>query len=125
MDIEEIKKEVIYTENLHRLFEISINLAEEISKYRIEILKIVDATKVAEMKGKISLLITLQKIAGRRMDSFNTERNHKKALRDRQFVSVAKFVLSEPTYERIREISNKHYTEIKEIKSGWGSEKLE
>ena len=124
MNTEEIKKEIVYSENLHRLFEISIELTEEISECHKELIKTEDNMKRTEIKGQIALLSTLKNIIEKRT-ALQRDNERKKMLKYRQFVSAAKIVLSESTYERIRELSNKNYKEFREFRNGLESEKLE
>ena len=128
MSIEEIKNDVVYSESQSRLFEITIELAEEISRLHVELVKANEHLKKVEIKGKISLLSTLQNIVDRRIDevkTFERENERKEFMSNRQFKIAAEIVLTKETYDRIRELSLMNYKKLKEQKNELKANKLE
>jgi hypothetical protein len=129
MDIEEIKKEVIYSDSQSRLFEISVELTEEISILHIELVKAKDFLDKTVIKGKISVLCALQNIVDKRMEDpkiflkGNSER--KELLTNRQFRIAAEMVLTKETYDRIVELSVMNYKRLKDQKAELKTHKLE
>ena len=128
MNIEEIKNEVIYSDSQSRLFEISIELTEEIAKYHLELVKTEDYSTKTEIKGKISLLVTLQNIIDKRVDKVRadgTENARKELLTNRQFRIAAEMVLTKETYGRISELAVMNYKKLKDQKTELKANKLE
>ena len=129
MDIEEIKKEVIYSDSQSRLFEISVELTEEISILHIELVKAKDFLDKTVIKGKISVLCALQNIVDKRMEDpkiflkGNSER--KELLTNRQFRIAAEMVLTKETYDRIVELSVMNYKRLKDQNAELKTHKLE
>ena len=129
MDIEEIKKEVIYSDSQSRLFEISVELTEEISILHIELVKAKDFLDKTVIKGKISVLCALQNIVDKRIEDpkmflkGNSER--KELLTNRQFRIAAEMVLTKETYDRIVELSVMNYKRLKDQKAELKTHKLE
>ena len=128
MSIEEIKNDVVYSESQSRLFEITIELAEEISRLHVELVKANEHLTKVEIKGKISLLSTLQNIVDRRIDevkTFERENERKEFMSNRQFKIAAEIVLTKETYDRIKELSLMNYKKLKEQKNELKANKLE
>ena len=129
MNIEEIKKEVIYSDSLNRLYELSVELTEEISSLHTELVKAKDVLDRTVIKGKISVLCALQNIIDKRLEDpkifskGNSER--KEMLSNRQFRIAAEMVLTKETYERIVELSVMNYKKLKDQKSELKTHKLE
>jgi len=68
MNIEEIKKEAIYSDNPGRLFEITVELTEELARLHVEVRKTKSDVEKAEIKGKMAVLLTIQDIIKKRID---------------------------------------------------------
>ena len=129
MDIEAIKHEVIYSDSQSRIFEISVELTEEISRLHIDLVKADKVLDRTEIKGKISVLNCLQNIIDKRMGdvkSFLKNNSERKEMLDhRQFRIAAELVLTRDTYARISELSVMNYKKFKDQKSALKSHKLE
>jgi len=128
MDLDTIKKEVIYSDNPSRLFEIIIELTEEISKHHVELAKTSDNPTKVVLKGNISLLSTLKDIVDKRIEDVRTiekENERKELLTNRQFRIAAQMVLTRETYERIVELSLLNYKKLKDQKAELKANKLE
>jgi len=129
MNIEEIKNEVIYSDSHSRLFEITIELTEEISRLHIELVKTKDVLEKTAIKGKMSVLTALQDIINKRTENLsifqkeNSER--KEMLSNRQFRIAAEMVLTKEIYQRISELSVMNYKKLKTMKSELKANKLE
>jgi aspartate ammonia-lyase len=121
MNIEEIKKEVVYSESQTRLFEITIELTEEISKCYIELLKVKEDVKKVEIKGNISLFTTLQNIIEKRLDDVTKQELYSY----RRFRIVAETVLKKETMERILELSTLIHQDFKGKRAELKANKLE
>jgi len=131
MNIEEIKNEVIYSESQNRLFEISIELTEELSRLHRELVNSKDNWTKVEIKGSIALLSTIQNIIDKRIDNviaderdFERKRDRKELMSNRQFRIAAETVLTKETYERILELSL-NYKKLKDQKQELKANKLE
>ena len=128
MDIDKIKNEVIYTDSQSRLFEITVELTEEISKFYIALVDTNDSKAKAEFKGKISLLSMLQKIIDKRFEEVKgaeKENERKELLSNRQFRIASEMVLKKETYDRIVELSLMNYRKLKDQKAELKANKLE
>jgi len=128
MDLEKIKNEVIYSDNPSRLFEITIELTEEISKLYVSLGDTGDQKTKNELKGKISLFSTLQNIIDKRIEDVRTAEKaneRKELLTNRQFRIVSQMVLKKETYERIVELSLLNYKKLKDQKNELKANKLE
>ena len=126
--IEEIKNEVIYSENESRLFELMVELNQEISRNHVELVKTEDTVRKAELRGEISLLNSLLTIIDKRIDdvkSNSTENNKKEFYLNRQFRIAAEYVLKKETVDRIKELSQINYNKLKENKAELRNNKLE
>ena len=128
MDIDKIKKEVIYSDSQSRLFEITIELTEEISKFHIELIETEDIKSKAELKGKISLLSMLQNIIDKRIEDVRVaekENERRELLTNRQFRIASEMILMKETYNRIVELSLINYRKLKDQKAELRANKLE
>ena len=128
MDLEKIKNEVIYSDNPSRLFEITIELTEEISKLYVSLGYTDDHKTKNELKGKISLLSTLQNIIDKRIEDVRTTdkvNERQELLSNRQFRIASQMVLKKETYERIVELSLLNYKKLKDQKNELKANKLE
>jgi hypothetical protein len=128
MDLDSIKKEVIYSDNPSRLFEITIELTEENSRLHVALVDTNDQKTKVEIKGKIFLLSTLQTILDKRIGDVRTlekENERKELLTNRQFRIASEMVLTKATYERIVELSLINYKKLKDQKSELRANKLE
>ena len=128
MDIDKIKKEVIYSDSQSRLFEITIELTEEISKFHIELIEANDNKTKAELKGKITLFSTLQNIIDQRVEDVRVAekgRERTELLINRQFRIVAELILKKETYDRLVELSLINYGRLKDKKAELRAKKLE
>ena len=128
MDINKIKEEVIYSDSQSRLFEITIELTEEISKFHIELVEVNDNKTRAELKGKISLLSTLQTIIDKRIEDVRgteKENERRELLTNRQFRIASEMILMKETYNRIVELSLINYKKLKDQKAELRANKLE
>jgi uncharacterized Ntn-hydrolase superfamily protein len=128
MNLDELKKEVIYSEDLSRLFEITIELTELISALHLAVAKTNEFIKKTEIKGKISIASTLQSIVDKRIDDVRNsyrDAERKELLLNRQFRIAAETVLHKDTLEKIKELSLMNYKKFKDIKAELKSNKLE
>jgi hypothetical protein len=128
MDLDTIKKEVVYSGSQSRLFEITIELTEELSKLHVELVEKTDNVARAGLKGRISLFTTLQNIIDKRIEDLRTvekENKRKELLLNRQFKIASEMVLTKETYGRITELSLINYKELKEQKVELRANKLE
>jgi len=129
MNIEEIKNEVINSDSQRRLFEIIIELTEEISRLHAELVKTKDVLDKTEIKGKISLFTALQDIINKRTADpkmfFKENSERKEMITNRQFRIAAEIVLTKETYQRICELSLINYKKLKDQKLELKSNKLE
>ena len=89
MDLENIKLEVIHTQSATRLFELMVDLSEEVSRHHILLVKTEDIVGKAEIKGKISILSTLQNIIDKRLEEVrvNEKENERKELISNRLLS--------------------------------------
>ena len=128
MNIEEIKKEAIYSDNPGRLFEITVELTEELARLHVEVRKTKSDVEKAEIKGKMAVLLTIQDIIKKRIDEvikFEKESERKELLSNRHFRIAAELVLTKETFARIKDLSLTSYKKIKEQKSELKANKLE
>ena len=128
MNIEEIKKEAIYSDNPGRLFEITVELTEELARLHVEVRKTKSDVEKAEIKGKMAVLLTIQDIIKKRIDEvikFERESERKELLSNRHFKIAAELVLTKETFARIKDLSLTSYKKIKEQKSELKANKLE
>ena len=125
---DDLKNEVIYSENQSRLFEISIELTEKVSKLHFELVKNEDNLKKTEIKGQISVLNSMLKIIDKRIDSvklIEADKERRELFINRQFRIAAETVLHRDTFNRIKELSLMNYKQFKDIKSDLKTNKLE
>jgi len=129
MNLVEIKQEVIYSDSQSRLYEVSIDLTEEVSHLHLELVKAKDIVAKTEIKGKISVLCALQDIIQNRLKDpklfLKESGERKELLSNRQFRIVAEMVLYRETYNRIVELASMNYHEIKLLKTELKANKLE
>jgi uncharacterized Ntn-hydrolase superfamily protein len=128
MNLEEIKKEVIYSDNPNRLFEISIELTEALASSHLDLVKANDFINKTEIKGKIAVLNALQNVIDKRIDDVKAsdkEDERKELLTNRQFRIAAEAVLQKDTFEKIKELSFINYKKFKDIKANLKLNKLE
>jgi replicative DNA helicase len=128
MMIDEIKKEIIYSENLSRLFEIMIDVSQRISKLHVDLAKSEDTIKKVELKGEVSVLYVMQSIIDKRINDVradNYDKERKELYINRKFKKVAETVLHRETYERINELSLLNYKKFKELKTELKDNKIE
>jgi hypothetical protein len=128
MDIDKIKKDVIYSNSQSQLFEITVELTEEISKFHIELVETNNNKTKAELKGKISLLSMLQNIIDKRIEDVRgVEKGNerKELLTNRQFKIASEMILKKETYNRIVELSLINYRKLKDQKVELNANKLE
>jgi len=129
MNIDEIKNEVIYSDSQCRLFEIIVELTEEIARLHTELVKAKEAMDKTIIKGKITVLTSLQAIVDKRLENpkmfFNGINERKEMLANRQFRIAAEMILTKETYERISELSSVSYQKLKDQKTELRSNKLE
>lgn len=128
MNFDELKKEVIYSNNANRLFEISVELTELISSLHLDLVKAENIIMKAEVKGKISIVNTLQHIIDKRIDdarSNDKDTERKELLTNRQFRIAAEAILHKDTFERIKELSLMNYKKLKDIKTELRTNKME
>lgn len=128
MDLENIKLEVIHTQSATRLFELMVDLSEEVSRHHILLVKTEDIVGKAEIKGKISILSTLQNIIDKRLEEVRVnekENERKELISNRQFKLAAEAVLQKETYEKIKEYSFLNYKKFRDIKADLKANKIE
>jgi len=121
MDIEQLKSEVVYSEDQNRLFEISIILTEEISLLHIELIKSKEELERAEIKAKIAQLSRLQIIIDKRIDGVI----HGELYNHRRFRTAANLVLKKETYERLIDLSLLSHKDMNKLKKDYKNNKLE
>jgi hypothetical protein len=128
MDLEAIKQDVIHSESPTRLYELMIELTEEISKLHVLLVKVDDIVSKTEIKGRISLLSTLQTIIDKRLDevrSSDKEKDRNELLYNRQFKLAAEAVLTKETYAKVKELSTMNYHKFRGIKAELKANKIE
>jgi hypothetical protein len=128
INIEEIKKEVIYSDNESRLFELMVELNQEISRNHVELAKTDEIVRKAELRGEISVLNSMLTIIDKRIDEVklnSAENGRKEFYLNRQFRIAAEYVLKRETFERIKELSLINYIKLKENKAELRNNKLE
>ena len=128
MNIEELKSEVIYTESVSRLFELSVDFTQQTANLNVELASASDGVAKAEIRGKIALYASLQNIISRRIDAVGAlekENERKELLINRQFRKAAEYVLTRETFERIRDLSLINYKTLKDQKNELKANKLE
>jgi len=129
MNIEEIKKEVIYSDSQSRLYELNVELTEEISRQHVELVKTKEVLDKTVIKGKISVFCTLQNIINKRLEDpkmfIKGNSDRKELLTNRQFRIAAEMILTKETYERIVDLSVMNYKKLKDQKAELKSHKLE
>ena len=128
LPIEEIKKEVIYSENESRLFELMVELNQEISRHHIALVKTEEIVRKAELRGEIAVLNSLLIIIDKRIDEVklnSAENGRKEFYLNRQFKIAAEYVLQRETFDRIKELSLINYLKLKENKAELRRNKLE
>jgi len=126
--IEDIKKEVIYSDNESRLFELMVEINQEISQKHVDLVKTDELIRKAELRGEISVLNALLTIIDKRIDEVQSntdEKDRKEFYLNRQFRIAAEYVLKKETFERIKELSQINYNKLKENKAELRSNKLE
>jgi len=126
--IEDIKKEVIYSDNESRLFELMVEINQEISQKHVDLVKTDELIRKAELRGEISVLNALLTIIDKRIDEVQSntdEKERKEFYLNRQFRIAAEYVLKKETFERIKELSQINYNKLKENKAELRSNKLE
>jgi hypothetical protein len=126
--IEEIKKEVIYSDNESRLFELMVELNQEISHNHVALVKTDEIVRKAELRGEISVLNSMLTIIDKRIDEVklnSAEKGRKEFYLNRQFRIAAEYVLKRETVERIKELSLINYNKLKENKVELRNNKLE
>jgi len=128
MTLDELKIEVVYSENSTRLYEMMIEITEKISKFHIELAKSDDNIRKVEIKGQISVYNTLLTIIDKRIDDIrvlNSEQERKEFYINRQFKMAAEVVLQKETFARIKELSIINYKNFKDQKAELKNSKLE
>lgn len=128
MIADELKNEVIYSDNPSRLFEIMLEISEMVSGRYIDLAKTDDKVERTELKGEISVYNAMLDIIDKRIDDVKAgehDKSRKELLANRQFRMAAKCVLQKETYERITELSTMNYKRFKNMKSSLKEEKLE
>jgi hypothetical protein len=128
INIEEIKKEVIYSDNESRLFELMVELNQEISRNHVELAKTDEIVRKAELRGEISVLNSMLTIIDKRIDEVklnSAENGRKEFYLNRQFRIAAEYILKRETFERIKELSLINYIKLKENKAELRNNKLE
>ena len=94
INIEEIKKEVIYSDNESRLFELMVELNQEISRNHVELAKTDEIVRKAELRGEISVLNSMLTIIDKRIDEVklnSAENGRKEFYLNRQFRIAAEY----------------------------------
>ena len=125
--IEELKKEVIYSTDPSRLYEIMLELHESISQFYLNSVKTEDPIQKTELKGKISLYNAMLTIIDKRIDDVKSsegEKTHRELMMNRQFRMAAELVLTKETFERLKELSLVNYIKFKGMKEELKKNKL-
>ena len=128
MNIKEIKRDAINSDSQSRLFEITLELIEEISKCHIELAKTQDNLAKVKIKGKMTIFSSIQKVIDKRIEEVSKiekENTRTELLTNRQFRKAAELVLKKETFERIRDLSLMNYKKLKEQKNQLKANKLE
>jgi hypothetical protein len=125
--IDELKKEVIYSTDPSRLYEIMLELHESISLCYLNSVKTEDAVQKTELKGKISLYNAMLTIIDKRIDDVKSsegEKTHRELIMNRQFRMASELVLTKETFEKIKDLSLVNYIKFKGMKEELKKNKL-
>jgi len=128
INIEEIKKDVIYSENESRLYELMVELNQQLTRNHVELVKTNEIVRKTELRGEISVLNSMLTIIDKRIDEVklnSAEKGRKEFYLNRQFRIAAEYVLKRETVERIKELSLINYNKLKENKAELRNNKLE
>ena len=128
MNIEEIKKDAIYSDSQSRLFELMIEMTEEMTLCHLAFAKAKDSMEKVEIKGKMALISTIQHILEKRIEEVQRnerEEERKELLTTRQFRIAAEMVLTKETFVCIRDLSLINYKKLKDQKNELKANKLE
>ncbi len=126
MNLEDLKQEVIYSNSASRLRELTVDIAMEISRQHVLLVKTDDAVLKTEIRGKISVLSTLQNIIDKRMDEVilaEKEDEKKELYTNRQYRKAAEAILPKETLDQLYQMSTMEYKKFKELRAALKEEK--
>lgn len=120
MDLEDLKQEAIYANSASRLRELTVDIAMEISRQHVLLVKTEDVVLKTEIRGKISVLSTLQNIIDKRMDEVTLaekEDEKKELYTNRQYRKAAETILPKETLDQLYQMSTMEYKKFKELRA--------
>ncbi len=126
MNLEDLKQEVIYSNSPSRLRELTVDIAMEISSQHVLLVKTDDAVLKTEIRGKISVLSTLQNIIDKRMDEVilaEKEDEKKELYTNRQYRKAAEAILPKETLDQLYQMSTMEYKKFKELRAALKEQK--
>ena len=126
MNLEDLKQEVIYSNSPSRLRELTVDIAMEISRQHVLLVKTDDAVLKTEIRGKISVLSTLQNIIDKRMDEVilaEKEDEKKELYTNRQYRKAAEAILPKETLDQLYQMSTMEYKKFKELRAALKNER--
>ena len=126
MNLEDLKQEVIYSNSPSRLREMTVDIAMEISRQHVLLVKTDDAVLKTEIRGKISVLSTLQNIIDKRMDEVllaEKEDEKKELYTNRQYRKAAEAILPKETLDQLYQMSTMEYKKFKELRAALKNER--
>ena len=126
MNLEDLKQEVIYSNSASRLRELTVDIAMEISRQHVLLVKTDDAVLKTEIRGKISVLSTLQNIIDKRMDEVilaEKEDEKKELYTNRQYRKAAEAILPKETLDQLYQMSTMEYKKFKELRAALKEQK--
>lgn len=128
MSIKQLKEEAIYQNNPYRLFEIMVEIKEELSTAYLDLAKCEDFMQKASLKGQVAVLNTLFTIVEKRIDEVKAnehDKERREMMMNRQFRQAAEAVLQKETFERIKELSLLNYKKFKDSRESLRMSKME
>ena len=126
MNLEDLKQDVIYSNSASRLFELTVDIAMEISRQHVLLVKADDTVVKTEIRGKISVLTTLQNIIDKRMEEVKLAENEdekKELYTNRQYRKAAEAILPKETLDQLYQMSTMEYKKFKELRAALKEEK--
>ena len=126
MNLEDLKQDVIYSNSASRLFELTVDIAMEISRQHVLLVKADDTVVKTEIRGKISVLTTLQNIIDKRMEEVKLAENEdekKELYTNRQYRKAAEAILPKETLDQLYQMSTMEYKKFKELRAALKEQK--
>jgi hypothetical protein len=128
IQLNQLKDEVIYQDSQARLFEMMVEIKEEVAEAYLQVVKTEDEIQKVTLKGRVSVLNTLFTIIEKRIDDVRVndqDKDRKEMFTNRQFRLAAEAVLQRDTFEKIKELSLLNYKKFKDSRAGLRENKLE